>query len=100
MNKLGQILVVDDEEVLRDVLDTLLRQAGYGVSLAASSEEALQLARKGGFDAAIVDVMLPDVSGLELLDELKRIPASAFEAVDTAALMISPDSMRVRPQTP
>jgi CheY-like chemotaxis protein len=44
---------------MRDVLGTLLRQAGYKVTLAADGQEGLALARKHGFDAAVVDVMLP-----------------------------------------
>ena len=57
---LGTILVIDDEEVMRDVLQTLLTQAGYRVTLAADGAEGLALARKQSFDAAIVDVMLPE----------------------------------------
>ena len=51
------ILVIDDEEVMRDVLHTLLAQAGYQVVLAESGSQGLALARKQAFDAAILDVM-------------------------------------------
>ncbi len=87
----AQVLVIDDEEVLRDVLETLLTRAGYGVTLAATAEEGLALFRKGSFDAAIVDVMLPDLSGLDVLEELRRgdpelcvLVVTAFASIETA----------------
>ena len=65
---LGTILVVDDEEVMRDVLQTLLTEAGYDVVLAEDGAAGLALARKKSFDAVILDVMLPELGGLEVLD--------------------------------
>jgi DNA-binding NtrC family response regulator len=67
-----EVLVVDDEEVMRDVLGEVLRQAGYEVALAETGAEGLELARKGSFAAAIVDVMLPEMGGLQVLEELKK----------------------------
>jgi DNA-binding NtrC family response regulator len=67
-----QVLVVDDEEVMRDVLGRVLSQAGYDVSFAETGPQALELARRGPYGAAIVDVMLPEMGGLEVLEELKK----------------------------
>jgi DNA-binding NtrC family response regulator len=67
-----QVLVVDDEEVMRDVLGRVLAQAGYDVSFAETGPQALELARKGSYGAAILDVMLPEMGGLEVLEELKK----------------------------
>jgi two-component system response regulator PilR (NtrC family) len=85
------ILVVDDEEVMRDVLHTLLGQAGYRVTLAADGAQGLALARAQAFDAAVVDVMLPERGGIEVLEELRRIDPelvvlmiTAFASVETA----------------
>jgi two-component system response regulator PilR (NtrC family) len=90
-NPSDAILVVDDEEVMRDVLQSLLQPAGYTVTLAENAEQALELVRKKAFGAAIVDVMLPDMSGIELLDELKKLDPelvvlmiTAFASVETA----------------
>jgi two-component system response regulator PilR (NtrC family) len=87
----ASILVVDDEEVMRDVLHTVLGQAGYTVTLASTAQDGLALARRQPFDAAVVDVMLPDLSGLDVLDELKRIDPelvvlmiTAFASLETA----------------
>ena len=85
------ILVIDDEEVMRDVLHTLLAQAGYQVVLAESGSQGLALARKQAFDAAILDVMLPEMGGLEVLEELKKadpelvvLMITAFASLETA----------------
>ena len=88
---LGAILVVDDEEVMRDVLLTLLTKEGYDVTLAQDGPEGLALARKRSFDAVILDVMLPEMGGLEVLDELKKsdpdlvvLMITAFASLETA----------------
>jgi DNA-binding NtrC family response regulator len=67
-----QVLVVDDEEVMRDVLGRVLSQAGYEVAFAESGPGGIEAARKGSYGAAIVDVMLPEMNGLEVLEELKK----------------------------
>jgi DNA-binding NtrC family response regulator len=85
------ILVVDDEEVMRDVIGSLLTDAGYQVGFAEDGPKGLALAKKGGFHAAIVDVMLPDMGGLEVLEELKKTDSelvvlmiTAFASLETA----------------
>jgi DNA-binding NtrC family response regulator len=80
----GMILVVDDEEVMRDILETLLKRAGYDVRLASSGEEGLELARSTPFDAAILDIMMPGINGIETLDELKRIDEDLAVLIITA----------------
>ena len=79
-----QILVVDDEEVMRDVLGRVLTQAGYEVSFAETGLEAVEAARKGSFAAAIVDVMLPEKGGLEVLEELKKLDSELVVLMITA----------------
>jgi DNA-binding NtrC family response regulator len=67
------ILVIDDEEIMREILEALLTREGYAVRLAGTAAEGLDLARAVPFDAAIVDVMLPGMDGVQALDELKKI---------------------------
>ncbi len=67
-----QVLVIDDEEIMRDILGTLLEREGYSVRLAANGQEGLDLAKSLPFDAVIVDVMMPGLDGLQVLDELKK----------------------------
>jgi DNA-binding NtrC family response regulator len=72
---LPKILVVDDEEVMRDVLGNVLGAEGYSVRFAATGPDALAELRESPKDAVILDLMLPGMSGLEVLDEMKKIDA-------------------------
>jgi DNA-binding NtrC family response regulator len=80
----GTLLVVDDEEIMREILETLLTRDGYEVRLASSGEEGLELARALAFDAAIVDIMMPGLDGIATLDELKRIDEDLAVIIITA----------------
>src|SRR5512134_2715421 len=87
----ASILVADDEEIMREVLETLLAREGYQVHLASSGEEALELARTIPVDAAIVDVMMPGIDGIATLHELRKLDddlpvlmITAFASVETA----------------
>ena len=91
MARTGSVLVVDDEEVMREILEALLTREGYRVKMAESGEEGLELARGTAFDAAIVDVMMPGIDGITTLEELKKIDddlpvvmVTAFASVETA----------------
>jgi two-component system response regulator PilR (NtrC family) len=91
MARQGSILVVDDEEIMREILEALLTREGYDVRLAATAAEGLDLARAASFDAAIVDIMLPGMDGIQALDELKKIDdelpvlmITAFASVESA----------------
>ena len=83
------VLVVDDEEVMRDVLGALLEREGCRVRLAATGAEAIDAAEAETLDVAIVDVMMPDINGIEVLDRLKAInpelPVIMITAFGTAA---------------
>jgi DNA-binding NtrC family response regulator len=91
MNRNGTILVIDDEEIMREILEALLTREGYQVRLAANAAEGLDLARTMSFDGAIVDMMMPGMDGMSALDELKKIDddlpvvmITAFASVENA----------------
>ena len=91
MRRTGSILVIDDEEIMREILEALLTREGYHVRLATGGEEGLDLARTGAFDTAIVDVMMPGMDGIGVLEELKKLDddlpvvmITAFASVETA----------------
>jgi len=68
-----RILIVDDEEEVRDILAEALEDFGYPVLTAASGEEALPMLANGdGVAMVITDVRMPGMSGLELADEIRR----------------------------
>jgi DNA-binding NtrC family response regulator len=68
----ARILVVDDEKSILMLLEEALSQWGYQVTAASSGAEALAALRTQVFDAALTDVRMPDMSGLDLLRELKK----------------------------
>jgi two-component system response regulator PilR (NtrC family) len=80
----GAVLVIDDEEIMREILETLLSREGYEVRLASSGAEGLEFARALPFDAAIVDIMMPGLDGFATLDELKRIDEDLAVIIITA----------------
>jgi two-component system sensor histidine kinase/response regulator len=61
------ILVIDDEMGLREGCRRVLKRSGYSVDVAATGREGLAKVRDGGFSVALIDVMMPDMGGLELL---------------------------------
>src|SRR5215212_7205121 len=87
----GSILVIDDEEIMREILEALLTREGYDVRLATNATTGLDLARNVPFDAAIVDMMMPGMDGISTLDELKKadddmpvLMITAFASVENA----------------
>ena len=66
------VLVVDDEEIMRDVLESLLVREGCSVQLAADGAEGLAAAQAGRFDAVLLDVMMPGVNGMDALKTLQQ----------------------------
>ncbi|MFC2072690.1 sigma-54-dependent transcriptional regulator [Chloroflexota bacterium] len=70
VNKLGRVLVVDDEEIVRSLLQQTLERANYDVVIAASGQEALDKVAETEFDAVLLDMKMPGMSGLEVLQQL------------------------------
>lgn len=66
------ILVVEDDQFLRDLYNELLTGDGYQVTLAADGEEGLAKISTGGFDLVLLDIMLPKMDGLEILRKLRE----------------------------
>ena len=84
MAKKGSILVVDDEEVMRDVLDSLLTTEGYQVELARSGEEGLDKFQQRPYDLVLLDVSMPGMGGLSTLEEILKVDAEAVVVMITA----------------
>lgn len=66
------ILVVDDEARIREVVEYALRKDGYEVTTVADGAKALDAVERGGIDLLVLDVMLPEVDGLEVCRRLRR----------------------------
>ena len=67
-----KILLVDDEADFLEALSERMRTRGMDVTTSASAQEALEAVEKGAFDAVVLDLMMPDVDGLEALRILKE----------------------------
>ncbi len=86
-----QILIVDDEESLRSFMEIMLKKEGYQVTLSASGDEALAELDRSSYDLVVTDMMMPEMTGLELLGKVKQresapefIIMTAFGSVDSA----------------
>jgi two-component system response regulator AtoC len=79
-----QILAVDDDVVACQLLQEVLQKEGYRVSTATSGQDAIRLAQDVPFDLAILDIRMPDISGLEVLQALKRLNAQIPVLMTTA----------------
>src|SRR6185369_15789306 len=84
MAKKGSVLVCDDEEIMRDVLSTILSDAGYKVELARTGEEAVELYSQRPFDLVLMDVSMPGMGGLTALEQLMKLDGEAVVLMVTA----------------
>ncbi len=79
-NQKIRLLVVDDEDAFRELLVRRFSKSEFAVIACGSGEEALELVRNNGFDVGAFDMMMPGISGIELLREIKSLQPE-FEAV-------------------
>lgn len=78
------ILVIDDEEVVRNSMKEWLEQGGYGVYLASDGEEALRLVKEKKLNIIIVDLKLPGMDGMGVFREAKKINPNIYAIFITA----------------
>jgi DNA-binding NtrC family response regulator len=86
-----RLLIVDDERSMRELLELVFKRDGYLVETAANGREALDKIRDKAFDLIISDVRMPDLNGIELLEQVRTaspetlvIMLTAFATIDTA----------------
>ncbi|MBD3402107.1 response regulator [candidate division GN15 bacterium] len=87
-----QVLVVDDEEVIRDILETFLRLERFRALTAASGDEALALMAEHDVHAVISDILMPGMNGMELLVRIKE------ERPEIPVIMITGHAGRYTPE--
>ncbi len=78
-----RILYVEDEKLLADAVTHLLKKSNINVDWAEDGEEGLRLAKKPVYDAIVLDIMLPKMSGLEILETIRR------QGIKTPVIMLS-----------
>ncbi|MGA2238600.1 MAG: response regulator [Candidatus Bathyarchaeia archaeon] len=70
--KQARILVIDDDEGIRESLATVLKEEGYVVDVAENGQEAIRKSKESYYNLALVDLRLPDMDGTRLLKEMKE----------------------------
>lgn len=70
-NQNKKILIIEDDQFLREFYQELLAEEGYMIDVAADGEEGLNKIRLGGFNLILLDIMLPKKDGIQILKELK-----------------------------
>ena len=78
------ILIVDDEEVLQDVLTALIRQEGHHPICCATGQEALTVLAQEEIDLVLLDLMLPDMNGREVMRRIRQSDPDQVVVVITA----------------
>lgn len=93
----GSILVVDDNEINRDLLSRYLERQGHTVRVADNGRQALEMIATGAFDLVLLDIMMPELNGYQVLQHLKHsetwrdlpvIMISALDEMDSAVRCI------------
>jgi two-component system chemotaxis response regulator CheY len=72
---MSRILAVDDSASMRQIVSTALQGAGYEVVMASDGDEALEFAKRESVDLVITDVNMPNMDGITLVRELRRLEA-------------------------
>ena len=85
-----RILVVDDSEDMRDLLQRLLERAGYRVVLAADGQASLTQAKRHHPDLVLMDLSLPDMDGWEAVRHLRKMPEFATTPIIAVTAHVSP----------
>ncbi len=88
---MNKILIVDDDEELRTNISEILKIRGYSTAIASSGEDAIEKVTSTKFDIAIIDFMMPKMSGMDVLTEFQKITPktkvimiTAFATIDNA----------------
>ncbi len=81
----GSLLIVNDEEMNRDMLSRRLELKGYAVQVAGDGRQALTLIDRQAFDAILLDIMMPELNGLDVLRLLRR----RYSLADLAVIMVT-----------
>lgn len=103
------ILIVEDDENIRETLNTILQQKGYNTDTAKNGHEAMQKSKAKFFNLALLDIKLPDIEGTKLLTTMHRDTPKTMKIMITgypslenavAALNLGADAYIIKPVKP
>jgi len=80
----NKILVVDDEKIIRESLSYILKKEGYEVEEAENGKVAYNILRERSFDLVITDLEMPEMKGIELLEQIRKLNVQTSTVVITA----------------
>jgi DNA-binding NtrC family response regulator len=80
----GSILIADDEQEIRESLSLILEDEGYDCETAEDGQDALDRVQNANFDILIADIKMPNLSGMELLEEVRQISPQTLPIIITA----------------
>ena len=96
MGKPARILVVDDDEDIRNTMQSILTDEGYIVDLASTGEEAIRKTDECSYNVALIDIRLPDIEGVELLTRLndtvpkiRKVIVTGYPTVQNAIMALN-----------
>src|SRR5947207_10958636 len=82
---MATILVVDDDPDIRDLIQEVLETSGHDVTVAASGQEALNKLKRRPYALVVLDIMMPTMSGYEVLEQIRAMPSRA----DTPVIVVT-----------
>ena len=92
----AKILIVDDDENIRKTMKAILEEENYSVDLATNGKEAIQMTNEKMYNLALLDIRLPDIEGVELLQLLKeyvprtrKIMVTGYPTIQNAVMAIN-----------
>ncbi len=106
MDRNAKVLIVDDDENIRNTMKAILEDEGYIVDLAATGNEAVEKTQKAAYNIALLDIRLPDMEGVELLKLMKdatprtrKIMVTGYPSMQNAitALNKNADAYLIKP---
>ena len=96
MAEKAKILIVDDDENIRKTMKAILEEENYSVDLATNGKEAIQMTNEKMYNLALLDIRLPDIEGVELLQLLKeyvprtrKIMVTGYPTIQNAVMAIN-----------
>lgn len=72
---MSRILIIEDDPSVQDLYGDMLSESGFEISAALDGQEGLEMAKKGGYDLILLDIVMPKLDGMEFLARLKDNPS-------------------------
>jgi len=108
-NESFSILIIDDDKDVADALGVILERQGYRIKIVHNGQDAIDASKKSNYNVALIDIVLPDISGIDLLKRLnegvpriRKIIVTGHATLDNAvkAVNLGADAYLMKPVSP